>query len=177
MEASEDVVTVKGPLVDLSDPAQQNAQALASALLELNAQISVVKGARIDYQDDKKSLNALRETFEKANADLIARCQARSIVVLSEEDRLRELTLAAYALDPTCKKPAPGVGVRVSNIIEYDPKEALEYAKKELPGMIIVSLDNPAFYDFMARRIKENRPLPIEVRTYDNLTATISKDL
>jgi hypothetical protein len=183
MEASEDVEIVSiPPKTDQcpDDPeamaACQKAQALASALLELNAQISVVKGARIDYQDDKETLQNLERLFEKANSDLIARHGARYDVLLKEEGRLRELTLAAYALDPTCKKPAPGVGVRLVSKLEYDCEKALDWAVEEAPAML--DLDVKSFEAYALQRLKKEKTVGnLQITLIETPQATISKEL
>jgi hypothetical protein len=187
MEASEDVEIVSiPPKTDRcpDDPEAravcQKAQALSSALLELNAQISVVKGARIDYQDDKAVLNNLRELFEKANTDLIARHNNRFNVMMNEENKLRELTLAAYALDPGNKKPAPGVGIRVSQIPTYDAEFALPWVAENYPHSHLLSLEKTRFGKFVKNCIDAGSgilPPDLKAELKEQITATISDDL
>ena len=157
--------------------AQQKAQALLNAVLELNAQIAVIKGARIEKNALQAEYDDQRKQWEDCHVGLVANLNASKTLIEKEESRLRELTLAAFKLDPTNKKPARGVGVRVSEAIQYDLKEALEYAKRELPGMLEVVLDNKAFYDFMARRLEAKKAFPIKAEVLEHLAATISKEL
>ena len=58
-----------------------------------------------------------------------------------QEEFLRELTLAIYA-ETGEKKPCEGVGVREVTKLEYDPKEAFQWAIKHA---MCLQLDSKAF--------------------------------
>ena len=61
--------------------------------------------------------------------------------VLDTEDQLRLLTIAAYNLTGN-KQPVPGVGIRESTKLDYEPGAALRWATEH---KIALSLDKKAF--------------------------------
>ncbi len=78
-----------------------------------------------------KQLERARELLKVAQAD----------VADSEED-VRKAALEAYQADGS-KKPHPAVAVKVYTVLDYDPAQALDYARQHLPQA--VKLDKRMF--------------------------------
>jgi hypothetical protein len=163
---------LRGRIEILDNPEQQKAQALANALLELNAQISVVKGARIDYATDMAEWKRREDEFAKANSELASRLFKEIKSRDEAEDKLRELTLAAYVLNGN-KKPAPGVGVKIQKkVIIDDRREAYKWAMEH---RTCLSLDLGAFEALVKESSKDTFPDWVHLK--EEPQATISKDL
>jgi hypothetical protein len=151
-------------------PTRQKAQELTNALLELNAQISVVKGIRCDHERLWASIKKVEDEFRHDNSELFETHESVNKDLKNQEERLRELTLAAYALDPANKKPAPGVGIRITKRCEYDPIKAYWWAKTK---EICLQLDTAKYEKALLSRIYDD--IPGEVK--DIVQPTISKNL
>jgi len=96
--------------------------------------------------------------------------KATRITLDEAEAQLRNLALAAFARDPDNKAPGPGVGIRVTTNLEYDQKEALDWALKH---RFAVTLDKKEF-ERLAREL--NTPPPCVTKT-ERPVATIASDL
>ena len=170
---SEDPTTEQFPDDPDTRATCQKAQDLANALLELNAQISVVKGARTDYQEDKKAYDQAMSEFEAEHEGLITQMQYERKAVDEAETRLRDLTLAAYALDPANKKPAPGVGIKVvKKVILDDRRKAYEWAMEH---RTCLTLDLGSFEALVKTSPVESFPDWVHLK--EEPQATISRDL
>ena len=101
-------------------------------------------------------------------AQAVSGLRAQKIYVAELENNVRYSALEIYAADPTNKKPAPGIGIRVGSRLMYDSGQALEWAKG---SGLALKLDVPAF-----EKIAKATPLPF-VSTEDVPTATIAKEL
>lgn len=141
---------------------------------ELEDQITIVRDRRHDLELETASLDALQKAFDSDNAERIARREAFKKEVAEEEAKLRELTIAAFSLDPTNKKPARGVGIRVGQktTICYDPADALSWAKKR---DLCLVLDTKVFEQIAT--ITDLSSMGVEILTDEIVTATISKEL
>ena len=87
--------------------------------------------------------------------------------VAAAEAALREMTLAAYTATGN-KQPAPGVGIRVVQRLDYEPMQALVWAKAHDIGLAL----NKVEFERMAKIT-----LPDFVTITDQPTATIATDL
>ena len=97
-------------------------------MVELTDQIKVVAEARAEVRRKKEFRNELFNKWENAHSEALADLESIIEALGDEEERLRELTLKAYA-ETGNKAPAPGVGIREVTILDYDPKVALDWAK------------------------------------------------
>ena len=111
-------------------------------------------------EDDTKARNA--ELYDAA-----ATAKARVAVL---EDHVRELTLAAFELNPDNKRPAEGVGIRVLTkwIIDYDIKRAFAWAVKLKSHLQL----NVKTFEEMCRA-PETKPAFVTVTEIKQPTATI----
>jgi hypothetical protein len=111
---------------------------------------------------------AFEETpsFQAIRANIIDATQ--QIDELSEQ--LRELALADFKATGS-KKPHPGVGIRVSTKLVYDPAVALDWAKTNVPAALV--LDTKTFEGF----VKASTAPVTFVSIVETPTATIATDL
>lgn len=65
------------------------------------------------YQEDKEEVDYIKEQIDELRAEI------------------NELTIQEYIVSGE-KKPAPGVGIRVYTVLNYDEAEALEYCRNNL---------------------------------------------
>jgi hypothetical protein len=140
-------------------------------------QIARVKAARFAADAKAARIRGLRAGFEDTIKKEVFEANELKERVVTDEHVLKEMTLAAYARDPTNKKPAPGVGIRVSHGFDYDINVALEYAKTNLPAMTETVLREAEFDSWVGARLDSGADLPIPVTTKKTVTATISKEL
>jgi hypothetical protein len=83
---------------------------------------------------------------------------------------LHEMALADYKATGS-KKPHPGVGIRVSTKLVYDPAVALDWAKTNVPAALV--LDTKTFEGF----VKASTAPVTFVSIVEMPTATIATDL
>lgn len=133
---------------------------------ELIEGVRIARRAR-DY--DKKCLEALQDEFNDRNAARIESLRINKERCEESESLLREKTLDAFALDPTNKKPADGVGIRIVTKISYDLAEAFAWAKAHT---VCLKLDDKAF-EALAKIAPDTMPVKIE----NTPQATIAKEL
>jgi len=139
-------------------------------MTELLGQIKVVAEVRESAQ---KLTEAKRIAYERWLADndgLLKSIEEANALVSAAETNLRELTIKAYQ-ETGNKTPAPGVGIREVTKLEYDAKEAFNWAVEH---KIMLKLDTPAF-EKMAKMAPETRPGFVKVHT--DPQATIATDL
>jgi len=108
---------------------------------ELRKQVQVVAKARKELREAKDIVNVARTKWEEENAPIIEEAEGVGILLGEEEALLRKFTLQAYAQTGN-KKPAEGVGVREVTKMEYDLKEAYQWALKH---QMALALDSKAF--------------------------------
>lgn len=108
---------------------------------ELEEQIQRVVKAR----ERKAQLDQLKKDrqsqWELDNSDLLFELGEASGRLIDVEERLRELTLQAYA-ETGNKAPAVGVGIRERTVLTYDNKVAFDWAKAH---KMALKLDISAF--------------------------------
>ena len=136
---------------------------------ELESQIMNVRDLRKVYDGLEAETTALEARLNEQYKDLYASRNAALSKVAQEEDFLRELTLAAYAVDGN-KKPAPGVGIRIVKGVEYDRVDALAWA---IDHAVCLDLDKKSF-EAMA---KSGGAPDIPATVHEIPQATIAKEL
>ena len=137
---------------------------LKVALTELAQQRDALRMA-------KGWLATMQAEFDTAHADLIADVKASTAAVASMDAQVRALTLAAFDLDKTNKKPVLGVAVKGGTDSAYDADKALVWARATMPTLISEVLDVKTMLVIAAAA-----KLPFVTFT-DTLTATIASDL
>ena len=110
-------------------------------MVELERQIKVVAKAREEARDSKDTINSIRSIWESDNKAILDDAILTATVASEAEQKLRELTLKAYA-ETGNKAPAEGVGIREVTKLNYDPKIAFDWAKSH---KMALKLDVPAF--------------------------------
>lgn len=108
---------------------------------QLREQIKVVAGARQKSQGMADKRKALYDEFQATHCEFFGDVVTAATVVSEAEDKLRELTLQAYA-ETGNKAPAEGVGIRERTILTYDGKVAFDWAKAH---KMALKLDASAF--------------------------------
>ncbi len=134
---------------------------------ELKNQVQAVAEARQLATELKDQRDVLLKEWNKANQVLFDSLTQQEVCVAYTEDRLRELTLLAYA-ETGNKTPAPGVGIREVTKLSYDPQDAFAWA---IQHTIALKLDVIAF----VKIAKVSPPDFVEVTTEPQ--ATISHNL
>jgi hypothetical protein len=137
---------------------------------EIKEQIKVVVEARQAAAVAAENFKQAKVAFEVEHCAVIDLATSTAKARLEAEDKLRELILEAFALTGE-KAPVPGVGVRVNQILVYDPKLAFDWAKAHKVALL---LDKKAF-EKMAKAGDELRPSFVEI--IDVPTATIAEEL
>jgi len=127
-------------------------------------------GLSADIKAAKEILEATSE-YKTLEAFLVeASAVGQTITTLRDE--INQLTLLAYAHTGN-KKPAPGVGVRVSRSLVYDELQARDYCIANLAEAL--KLDKRAFEKY-ANGVSEVKPLEFVTIT-ETPSATIASDL
>jgi hypothetical protein len=139
-------------------------------MTELESQIVKVRGYRALVSDQKEAINERMMKWQDENEALLASFDADKKELVEAENKLRELTLSAYQADPSNKKPAPGVGIRIVKIVKFDPKIALEWA---MDKEACIMLDVKAFEKAAIAGIFPYIPATIS----EEAQATIAKEL
>lgn len=120
-----------------------NLQTLHSDYRALREQLS-------DVEERKESAEA---EYERRKVELYEEWAAENAEVLTEyaeiekafsvkDGELRAAVIEAYAANPESKTVAPGLSVRVSSSLKYDPAHALAWAKAH---DMALTLDKKAF--------------------------------
>lgn len=129
-----------------------------------------VKAAREVATELDATLKARKAEFEQANAELIASVAAAKQAQSTAEAALRSWGEAEFRATGS-KKPAPGVGIRVSRKMVYEEAAAIEWAQGNAPALVLPMLDRKPFEAMMA-----TRPAAF-VTTEDVITVTIAANL
>lgn len=135
-----------------------------------NELIAEVIAARQTAADIAATLKARREEWEAANAELIASNEAAKVALSEVEAALRKWGEAEYAATGN-KKPAPGVGVRVSKKLIYPERQAFDWALENAPVLIVRTLDKKAFEALMKTQPQDF------VTEEESVTITLATDL
>ena len=110
------------------------------------------------------------DAFISEHTGFFADVATAATIVEKEETMLRELTLEAYKLTGN-KQPVPGVGIRETTKLEYDPKVALNWGIEH--HGIALKLDTKAFETV----VKATPSIVDFVTSRTEVTATIAKEL
>ena len=114
--------------------------------------------------------DALREAFEREHREPLERARHLQVIVAQKEDEIRRLAVGEYERTGV-KRVAPGVAIRTTIALEYDPATALEWARSHQEAGDLLSLDRRKF-----ERVARALSLPfVAKRTV--ATVTIAKDL
>ena len=108
---------------------------------QLQEQIKVVARARAIANDFTNAKNNAYTQWEEKHKTLLTAVEDIKVTVQVEEEKLRELTLQAYA-ETGNKAPAPGVGIRERIVLTYETKIAFDWAKAH---RMALRLDTTAF--------------------------------
>jgi len=120
---------------------------------ELIKQIQVVAKGRQAAKALADKKKALYDAFQSEHAELFSDVVVATTKVGEEEARLRELTIEAYNATGN-KAPVPGVSVKIFQTLDYDSKQAFDWA---VDHKIMLKLDVPAF-EKMSKMAPETRP-------------------
>jgi hypothetical protein len=115
----------------------------APALAELVRELA---SARRTHAMLDASLKERKAAFLEAEKELFRLHAQEAAAVTALESRVRSYALAEFGLNPTNKKPTPGVAIQDSERLEYDVATAFVWSEA-LGGDLIVpaSLDRKAF--------------------------------
>lgn len=133
----------------------------------LKEQIKVVVGVRLKAGEAEHALQSARAIWEIANHSLFEGVELAKIQCGESEQLLRKLTLQAYA-ETGNKAPVEGVGIREVTKLEYDMKDAFDWAVEHTMAL---KLDTPAF-----EKIAKASP-PNFVTVFQEPQATIATQL
>ena len=134
----------------------------------LREQIKAVHTSRLRADNDSAFVAESRQLWENRNTDIIGKAVQSRQELVAAEAKLRELTLEAYAADPSNKAPATGVGIRVMDKMGYAPDKAFAWAQEH---KIALQLDKRAF-----ETIAKSTPLDFVIIVPEP-QATIAQDL
>lgn len=136
---------------------------------ELEDQIRKVRDLRALHVSMKMGIDKKWAAYVKENEKLLTSEAACKKTLGEEESRLREFTLATYQ-ETGNKKPAPGVGIRIVKVCEFDPTEAKKWAIEK--GACLM-LDETAYKAALTKGIFDCMPGTVK----EVPQATIGKDL
>lgn len=100
--------------------------------------------------------------------------EALAVLVDAQESAVKALALDAYSADPSNKKPAPGLGIRVTQDVEYKATDALAWCKEKGLFLIPEQVDVKALEKFL---LTNESPITLEHTFTETPTVTIAKDL
>lgn len=107
--------------------------------MELLKQIKVVAEAREEYKVLSDKRKTLYDDFQSEHTEFFADVIVAATKTEEAEAKLRELTIKAYQ-ETGSKAPALGVGIKEVTKLEYDAKEAFDWAVEH---KIMLKLDVP----------------------------------
>lgn len=147
----------------------------------LEEQIEHVRVLRRDLAIREQDLHEKQVAFNQVNAALIEeKCRLMNACGEAEK-KLREITLEAYYATGS-KKPAQGVGVRITKKLQYDENSIKQWAINE-GHIMFLSVDRAGF-DGWAKAMMKSSKLPdslhesgAAVVEIESPQATIAKDL
>ncbi len=148
----------------------------------LEDQIQKVREIRAALESKTQELHEQQVAFNQQHKDLIeAKCKVGSDCA-TEEAKLRELTMTAYA-ETGSKKPAEGVGIRISKSLQYDENSAKHWAIRE-GHIMFLQLDRVGFEAWYKAQLKAKRELPPSMKEYglavfevEQAQPTIARDI
>ena len=148
----------------------------------LEQQIQKVRDLRVELESKTQELHDLQVAFNQQHADLIeAKCKAAADCS-QEEAALRHMTLTVYH-ETGNKKPAQGVGIRISKSLQYDENSAKHWAITN-GHIAFLQLDRVGFEAWYKAQLKAKRELPpsmkesgLVILEVEQPQPTISRDL
>jgi hypothetical protein len=136
---------------------------------ELKSQIAKVRDIRANLETTKAVIDDIERNMHTEHAEAYDALEFQENGLRSAEELLRRMTLA-YWKETGEKKPAPGVGIRMVNTLEYDELEALNWAV-EAGAANCLTLQKAKF-----KKVAEGLRLDF-VTIREEPQATISKEL
>lgn len=100
--------------------------------------------ARTGLAEARDMIKVCRADFEARHAELFADECSRAAEVETLEREIKAVALAHYEATGETK-PAPGVTVKLFDIVRYDPADALAWAKQAGIALVPEALDAKAF--------------------------------
>lgn len=163
-------------------PAPSLQDHITKLTMDLKAQIQEVRAARSFLAERKDCAEAHHAAFEESHKhelealqNLGDGCIEAGKILAEAESRLRKLTIDAYHQTGE-KKPAQGVGIRITTSLSYDEAAAKAWALKENPGFLV--LDRPGFEAYAKVLLKMKRSIPgILLQEEERPQATIAREL
>ena len=147
----------------------------------LEDQITKVRALRALLESRTQEHHELLVAFNQQHKDLIESLGKAHTDCAQGEGLLRKLALDAYQ-KTNSKKPAKGVGVRISKSLQYDENSIKQWAIKE-GHIMFLALDRAGFDAWAKVQIKAKKlPAPLAesgaaVNEIETATATISKEI
>jgi len=89
-------------------------------------------------------MHRAKAAFNEQHVELFNAINDHAARLAEAEGQVRTLTLAAYEMDPTSRKPAPGAEVVMRTTYSYDPQDAMAWAEVSPPTAILTTLDRKA---------------------------------
>ena len=140
---------------------------------ELEAQIVEVRNLREMNSVYLAQIATIRQEWEEKNHVLLTKSKLVKEHLEAAEAQLRRLTVKAYQ-ETKNKKPAEGLGIRVSKGVKYNEATVKEWALRENPGFLI--LDKEGFEVYAKVLLKMHREIPgLVLQRTESVTATIAK--
>jgi hypothetical protein len=141
-------------------------------MTEYNELLAKLAAQRLTLATAKEMKGAMVKAFEETPSYQAIQGNIASATnqISDLENELRGLALADYKATGS-KKPHPGVGIRVSTKLVYDPAVALDWAKTNVPAALV--LDTKTFEGF----VKASTAPVTFVSIVETPTATIATDL
>jgi len=126
-----------------------------TCIAELEEQIEHVRALREDLESRTQDLHERQVAFNKENAVLIEEKCKLANACGEAEKTLREMTLAAYQATGS-KKPATGVGIRITKRLQYDENSIKQWAINE-GHIMFLTLDRPGFEGWAKAMMKSSK--------------------
>ncbi len=136
-------------------------------MTELEKQINLVVEARKDSTYYTEAIRELKVVWENYNKVILEEAAKQKEELASSEATLRELALVAFRVTGE-KQVAPGIGIRVRQVLDYEPKEAMAWA---VDHKLALKLDVSNF-----EKIAKTSKL-LFVKITEEPTATIATEL
>ena len=136
-------------------------------MTELEKQINLVVEARKDNAYYNEAIRELKVVWEDYNKVILEEAAKQKEELTASEKALRELAVTTF-VETGEKTVAPGIGIRVKQVLSYEPKEAMDWAVKH---ELALKLDSSAF-----EKIAKTSDLPFVIFT-EEPTATIATEL
>ena len=136
-------------------------------MTELEKQINLVVEARAKAKEALINKTESYQSWLDSNQHLLDSESNAKATCQEVEAQLRELALVAFRVTGE-KQVAPGIGIRVRAVLDYEPKEAMDWAIKH---ELALKLDASAF-----EKIAKTSKL-LFVSITEEPTATIATEL